>query len=212
MIRVLVADDHAVVREGVKRIIADTTDMVVAGEATTAAELEANVVTGQFDVVLMDLAMPGLSGLEALRDLHRRRPRLPLLVLSIYPEEPYAVRALVAGAAGYINKGSPPDEIINAIRTVAAGHRYITAPVAQGLASYVNSAASKPPHTLLSNREYQVLCLLASGQSVSEVARQLALSVKTISTFRARVLRKLGLQRNADLVRYALQHGLIESP
>ncbi len=210
MIRVLVADDHAVVREGIKRIIADTSDMAVAGEAGTAGELEARVITGQFDVVLMDLAMPGMSGLEVLHDLRRQRPRLPLLVLSMYPEEPYAVRALMAGASGYVNKGSPPDEILRAIRTVAAGKRYITAQVAESLASLVDSATAKPPHATLSNREYQVLCLLASGQSVSDVARQLALSVKTVSTFRARVLTKLGLRNNADLMRYALKHGLVE--
>ncbi len=209
MIRVLVADDHAVVREGVKRIIADTGDMTVAGEAATAAELLAKVVAGQCDVVLMDLAMPGMSGLEALRDLRRRRPALPLLVLSMYPEEQYAIRTIMAGASGYINKGSPPEELIRAIRIVAAGRRYITAQVAEGLASYVDSAAPKPPHEALSNREYQVLCLIASGKSVGDIARELALSVKTISTFRTRILQKLGLRHNAGLIRYAIEHDLV---
>jgi two-component system invasion response regulator UvrY len=152
MIKILIADDHAVVREGVKRILADTDDIVVVGEVGTPAELLAAAVTGQSDVILMDLAMPGTSGLELLHDLRRQVPKLPVLVLSMYPEEQYAVRALIAGASGYINKGSPPAELIHAIRTVAAGHRYITTLVANSLASHVQLSSSKRHSRTVSTR------------------------------------------------------------
>lgn len=210
MIKILIADDHAVVREGIKRILADIDDLVVVGEAGTPPELLAAATRGEADILLMDLAMPGASGLELLHDLRRQAPDLPVLVLSMYPEEQYAVRALMAGASGYINKGSPPTELIRAIRTVAAGHRYITPKVADNLASHVAASATRPQHATLSNREYQVLCLIASGKSVGDIARELSLSVKTISTFRSRILRKLSLRHNADLTRYALKHGLVE--
>lgn len=210
MIRVLIADDHAIVREGLKRIMADTPDIVVAGEASSGAELLRTARTGAWDVVLMDLALPDMSGLELLPELRRECPDLPVLVLSMYPEEQYAVRAVKAGAAGYVHKGNPPDELITALRVVADGKRYISAGTAACLAAHVDTLADKPPHEALSNREYQVLCLLAGGHRVSDIARELALSVKTVSTFRTRILEKLGLRHNAELTRYALQHGLVE--
>jgi DNA-binding NarL/FixJ family response regulator len=210
MIRVLIADDHAVVREGIKRIIADAADLTVRAEAENGQDLLAKLKAGDCDVVLMDLAMPGMPGLEVLEEIRRQRPRLPVLVLSMYPEDQYAVRTLMAGASGYIHKGSPPDELVAAIRTVAAGRRHITAEVAESLASHVDTVSPKPPHESLSNREYQVLCLIASGKSVGDIAGELSLSVKTVSTYRSRILEKLGLRHNAEITRYAMQHGLVE--
>lgn len=210
MIKVLIADDHAVVREGIKRIIADLSDMAVTAEANDGEDLLAKLDGGDCDVVLMDLAMPGMSGLEVLQKVRERSPTLPVLVLSMHPEDQYAVRTVMAGAAGYIHKGDPPEELVAAIRTVAAGRRYITAKVAERLASHVDTASPKPAHESLSNREHQVLCLIASGKTVSDIALELSLSVKTISTYRTRILEKLRLRHNAEITRYAMQHGLVE--
>jgi DNA-binding NarL/FixJ family response regulator len=210
MIRVVIADDHAVVREGIKRIIANASDMTVAGEASDGKELLAKLEGGDCDVVVMDLAMPGLSGLELLQELRQRNPTLPTLVLSMYPEDQYAVRAVMAGAAGYIHKGDPPEELVTAIRTVVTGRRHITAKVAERLASHVDTVSPKLAHESLSNREHQVLCLIASGKRVSDIASELSLSVKTVSTYRSRILEKLSLRHNAEITRYAMQHGLVE--
>jgi len=210
MIRVLLADDHAVVREGLKRILHEGPDIAVVAEAGTGPEVLALAVTRPCDVVVLDLALPGMSGLEVLETLTKQHPRLRVLVLSMHPEQPYAVRAIMAGAAGYLNKARPPGELVEAIRTVASGQRYLTAPVAESLAAYVHSASDKAPHEVLSNREYEVLRLLGSGRSVGDIARELSLSVKTVSTFRGRILSKLGLRNNAQLIRYALEHGLLE--
>jgi DNA-binding NarL/FixJ family response regulator len=210
MIQVLIADDHAVVREGIKRIIADTPDVRVAGEAADGQQLLDMVAKGGWDVVLMDLSMPGPSGLDLLKGIRQRAPQLPLLVLTMYPEDQYAVRTLKAGASGYIHKGSPPGEMVEAIRAVSAGRKYISPAVAQCLANHVGEGVEELPHSKLSNREHEVFCLIASGKTVTEIASALALSVKTVSTFRRRVLEKLGLRHNADLTRYAMRHGLIE--
>jgi two-component system invasion response regulator UvrY len=210
MIKVFIADDHAVVREGIKRIIADTGDMTVAGEAANGHELLAQVGSGKWDVIVLDLAMPGMSGLEVLQDIRKQHPRLPVLVLSMYPEDQYAVRTLMAGASGYLHKGGPPSELVTAIRTAVTGRRYITSEVAEKLASHVDVVSDKPPHEGLSNREYQVLCLIGAGRSVSDIAQQLSLSVKTVSTYRRRVLEKLELRHNSELIRYAIKHGLVE--
>lgn len=210
MIKVLVADDHAVVREGIKRLLSEAHNITVAGEAGDGAELLARVAEQQYDVVLMDLAMPGPSGLDTLEELRARAPRLPVLILSMYPEDQYAVRTLMAGASGYINKGSPPERLVEAIRMVAAGRRYISEGVAQLLASHVDNLSDRSAHETLSKREFQVMCLIASGQTVGEIADDLSLSVKTVSTYRTRVLEKLGLRHNAEIIRYALKHDLVE--
>lgn len=210
MIRVLIADDHAVVREGIKRIIEDTGDMTVADEAADGPELIAKATSGTSDVVLMDLAMPGMSGLEALEEIRHQRPALPVLVLSMYGEDQYAVRTVAAGASGYLHKGCPPSEVVEAIRAVAAGRRYITPDVAEQLASHVDAVSAKAPHETLSNREYEVMCLIASGKSVGDIAAELSLSVKTVSTYRSRILEKLDLRHNAEITRYALKHELVE--
>jgi two-component system invasion response regulator UvrY len=162
------------------------------------------------DVVVLDLAMPGVPGLELLEDLRRRKPNLPILVLSMYPAEQYAVRAIRAGASGYINKARPPSELIAAIRTVAARKHYVDSETAESLASHVDATSAQLPHEKLSNREFEVVCLIAQGKSVSDIADQLALSVKTVSTYRSRILEKLALRHNAEITRYALRHGLVD--
>ncbi len=210
MIRVLIADDHAIVREGIKRTLADTADIQVIGEAGDGQALMALIGSSPAEVAILDLAMPGVPGLELLEDLRRRKPSLPILVLSMYPAEQYAVRAIRAGASGYINKASPPSELIAALRTVASGRRYISPEVADSLASHVDFSTARAPHAKLSNREYEVMCLIAQGKSVSEIAESLTLSVKTVSTYRTRILDKLELRHNAEITRYALKHGLVE--
>lgn len=210
MIEVLIADDHAVVREGVKRIVDGAGDMCVSQEAANHDELLRCALTGRCDVVVMDLAMPGPPGLDVLGELRRRKPKLPVLILTMYPADQFAVRTLRGGASGYLNKGDPPDELIKAIRTVARGRRYVSESVALTLASGLDPAAEKPPHEMLSDREFQILRMIAAGTSITEIARKLSLSVKTISTYRKRLLEKLRLQHDADLIRYALKHHIVE--
>ncbi|RJO65831.1 MAG: DNA-binding response regulator [Myxococcales bacterium] len=210
MIRVLIADDHAIVREGIKRTFADTQDIRVVGEASNGTELMALIGSCPADVLVLDLAMPGVPGLEVLNDVRRRMPNVPVLVLSMHPAEEYAVRAIQVGASGYINKASPPSELGAAVRAVAAGRRYINPEVAESLATHVDITSKRRPHEILSNREYEVMCLIAQGRSVSDIAESLGLSVKTVSTYRSRVLDKLELRHNADIIRYALRDGLVD--
>ncbi len=210
MLRILIADDHPIVRRGLKQIIEEAPDLVVAGEAGDGVEALARARSDAFDVVLLDITMPVKSGIDALTQLKRERPRLPVLMLSMHPEEQYAVRALRAGASGYLAKDSAPEELVAAIRKVSRGGRYVSASLAEHLASLVLREDEQPAHDTLSDREYQVMCLLASGETVSEIARELALSVKTVSTYRARVLDKLQLRNNAELMRYAADNRLLE--
>ncbi len=210
MIRVLIADDHAVVREGVKRIIESADDMVLVGEAADGQELISQVASIPPSVVVMDLSMPGRPGLEILQEIRTAYPQLPVLVLSIHPEDQYAVRTLAAGASGYLNKGSAPGELIEAIRTVVRGRRYISPAVAESLAAHVDKVSAKSSHEKLSNREYEVMCLIARGRSVSDIAEEMSLSVKTISTYRSRLLEKLDLRHNGEITRYAIEHGLVQ--
>ena len=210
MIRILVADDHAVVREGLKRIIAATTDMMVAGEAVNGQQVLDLVGSGSWDVVLLDISMPGRGGLDVLRQLKAEHPRLPVLVLSMYSEDQYAVRVLKAGGAGYLTKDSAPEELVNAVRRVIRGRKYIGPATAERLAVDLDLDFQEAPHEALSDREYQVLCLLGSGKTVSEIADRLALSVKTISTYRTSILEKMKMNTTAELIRYAIRHNLVE--
>jgi DNA-binding NarL/FixJ family response regulator len=210
VIRILVADDHSVVRKGLVQIVADNPGMEVTGEAATGQETLDLARSKQFDVVILDIAMPGRGGLDILRELKTENPALKVLVLSMYPEEQYAIRSLRDGASAYLTKGSPPDELVLAIKTVAAGKRYITPSVADRLASYVEDSSQKPPHETLSDREMQVLVLIGSGKQVSDIAEELNLSIKTVSTYRSRILLKMVMETNAQLIRYALQHSLVE--
>ncbi len=209
MIRVLIADDHAVVREGLKRIVAQNADMTVAGEAGTGHEVLEFVRTRECDVVLLDLSMPGKDGLDTLKELRVDKPHLPVLVLSVYPEDQYAVRLLRAGASGYLTKESAPEELVAAIRKVSRHGRYVSASLAERLASFLDSSDDRPPHERLSDREYRVMIMIASGNTVGEVADSLCLSVKTVSTYRARALEKLNMRTNAEFAFYAMKQGLL---
>lgn len=209
MIKILVADDHTIVREGLKQIVGDVGDMTVADEAANGQEALQKIREGDYDVVLLDISMPGRSGLEVLKDIRAERPKLPVLILSMHSEEQYAVRALRAGASGYLTKASAPDELIGAIRKVSRGRKYVTASLAEKLALELDADVQKPPHEMLSDREYQVMLMLASGKTVKEIADELCLSVKTISTYRSRILEKMNMKKNAELTLYAIQNSLV---
>jgi two-component system, NarL family, invasion response regulator UvrY len=209
MIRILIADDHAIVREGLKQIVAETPDMVVVAEASDGQGALEEARKCGCEVVLLDIAMPGRGGMETLGLIRKERPELPVVMLSIYPEEQYAVRALRAGAAGYLTKESAPLELVEAIRKAAAGGKYVSPSLAEKLAFQLDSRGQRPPHETLSDREFQVMKLLASGKTVSQIADELSLSVKTISTNRARLLKKMGMKTNAELTYYAVKAGLV---
>jgi two-component system, NarL family, invasion response regulator UvrY len=209
MIRVLICDDHQIVRQGIKQILADAGDISLAGEAANGPEAVARVRQGGLDVVLLDIAMPQRDGLDVLKQLKNEFPRLPVLILSTYPDRQYAVRCLKLGAAGYLNKSADSEQMIGAIRKVALGQHFITPSVAELLAGALGSggpASQAPLHERLSHREYQVFRLLAQGSSVGEIAEQLALSSNTVSTYRARILEKTGVRNDVELALYAVRH------
>ena len=210
MIRLLIADDHPVVRHGLRRIVDEQPGLTVVGEAVNGDELLASLPRLPADVVLLDVSMPGPGFLQVLERLRTEHPTVAVLVLSVHPEDQYAVRALRAGAAGYLTKDHSPEQLIEAIRKVYRGGRYVSATLAERLAADLSvPAAQQARHELLSHREYEVLCLLGSGRTVKEISADLRLSPKTVSTYRARILEKMHATSNADLVRYASQHGLI---
>ena len=208
MLRVLIADDHAIVRKGLKQLLLEEFPFAIIEEVGDAESLFSKVMAKEWDVVICDLSMPGRSGIEALQQIKESHPRLPVLIMSIHPEDQYALRVLKAGASGYLNKESIHNEIIPAIKTVKLGKKFITPSVAELLAESLNTNI-EDKHELLSNRELDVFKLLASGKSISEIADQLSLSATTISTYRARILEKMQMSTNADLTRYALQRNLI---
>ena len=209
-IRVLIADDHAIVRQGLRQILSDTADLTVAGEAENGVQAVQMVRAGEWDVVLMDVSMPDRNGIDALKLIKKEFPRLPVLILSMYPEEQYAIRALKAGAAGYLTKQSAPELLVTAIRQVASGKKYVSPSLAEELANAIGDDSERPPHEKLSDREYQTLCMIASGKTPTEIAEALNLSVKTVSVYRARLLEKMHLRNNAELTHYGLKHGLAE--
>jgi DNA-binding NarL/FixJ family response regulator len=209
MIRVLVVDDHAVVREGLKRIIEEVPGMSVGGEASTAHEALEQVRAKPWDVVVLDIVLPGRSGLEIIKEIKHEHPTLPVLVLSMHSEDQYAIRALKEGASGYLTKESAPEQLVQAITTVVSGRKYISPSVAELLALEVTGESEQLPHTKLSSREHEVMRLLASGHSVTQIAERLSLSSKTVSTYRTRILEKMHLENNAQLVQYALRHQLV---
>jgi two-component system invasion response regulator UvrY len=208
--RVLIADDHAVFRRGLKETIGEALPKVAFGEAQSAQETLEHVRLRDWDIVILDISMPGKSGLDILNDLKRLRPRLPVLLLSMHPEEQYARRALRAGASGYLTKESVPEELKLAVRKIVAGGRYVSTSLAEKLAYDLRSGAELPVHELLSDREFQVLRMIASGKTVKQIADEIGLSVKTVSTYRARILEKAGLSTTAELIRYALQAQLVD--
>lgn len=209
MIRVGIVDDHAIVRTGLKQFLAEHIDLCVTGEAANGAEALEMVRRNELDVLVMDLAMPGQSGVDALAAIRARAPELPVLILSSFPEQHFATTLLRQGASGYLNKECEPEELVKAIRTVSRGRRYITATVAELLAESLGGQGDRAPHELLSEREFQVFLRLAQGETVGHMAQALSLSVKTVSTYRTRILEKMHLSSNSDLTYYALKQGLI---
>jgi two-component system invasion response regulator UvrY len=209
MIRILIADDHAVVRQGLIQIVSDTSDIVVCDEASNGREALAKISKNKYDVVVLDIAMPDFSGLDILNEIKKEKPELPVLMLSIYPEEQYAVRALKAGASGYLTKKVAPKELIRAIRKVYSGGKYVTSTLAERLAFYL-AEDEKPSHDSLSDREFQVMLMLTKGKRIKEIAEALFISDKTVSSYKSRIFAKMGMTSNAELTRYAIKHGLIE--
>ena len=208
MIKVIIVDDHPVVRRGLKQIIEDEPDMQVAGEAKNAGECFSLVRKTDCTLVLLDITLPDRSGFDVLIQLRYEHPSLPVLILSIHPEDQYGLRLIKAGAAGYLMKEGAPDELVKAIRKVNAGGKYVSASLAEKLVSHLD-ASDKPPHENLSNREFQILCLIAGGKSLKDIANELCISEKTVSTYRARILEKMRMSTNSDLTRYALDHHLV---
>jgi two-component system invasion response regulator UvrY len=210
MIRIAIVDDHATVRAGLRQFFAEQPDFAIAGEAATGREALDIVRQAEVDVVVMDIAMPGQSGVDVLAANKARAPELPVLILSSYAEEHYATTLLRQGASGYLNKDCDPEEIVKAIRTVYRGRKYITAGVAELLADGLGGGGDKPPHEQLSEREFQVFLRLAKGETIGHMANSMSLSVKTVSTYRTRVMEKMKLESNSDLTYYALKNGLIQ--
>ena len=210
MIKVIIADDHPVVRKGLKEILAEDPSTCVVDEASDGYELLRKVRGGDFDVIILDISMPGLDGLDILRQIKAEKGAPHVLMLTIHPEARYAVRCLKMGADGYLTKGSAPDELLRAIQRISSGRKYISQNLAEALTDQLTSGSDQTPHETLSDREYQVMVRIAAGRPLKEIADELALSVKTVSTYRSRILEKLKLQSNADLTLYAFHHNLIE--
>jgi len=209
MTKVLIADDHPIVRQGLKQILFEEPDMETVGEAADSNDVLRLAGQQDWDIVILDITMPGRGGLDVLKELRQKYPGLPVLILSIHPEDQYAVRTLKAGAAGYLTKESTPEELIRAMRTVLKGKKYISASLAEKLADYLEREDQKNIHEILSDREYQVMVMITQGKSIKEIAEDLSLSIKTISTYRARIFEKMKLKSNAELIRYAIHKNLV---
>ena len=212
MIRVLLADDHTIVRAGLRELLAETGDIAVAGEAGNGSEVLARVREAEYDVLVLDMSMPGRSGVELIKQVRSEKPKLRILILSMHNEAQYAVRAIKAGASGYLTKDGAADQLVAAIRRIAGGGAYMTPEAAELLARDYERPADAPPHTLLSDREFQVFKLIVGGKSVTAIGEELSLSVKTVSTHKTRIMEKMGIASQVDLVRYALKHGLLDQP
>lgn len=210
MLKILIADDHPIVRQGLKQILTEEPDVVVVGEAQNSQEVLELVQKQDWDIVILDITMPGRGGIDVLKELKHERPKLPVLMLSVHPEDQYAVRALKAHASGYMTKDSAPEELVKAIRKILRGGKYISSTLAEKLAFDLETETEKPLHETLSDREHQVLLMIASGKTVSEIAKELSLSVKTIDTYRARILEKMKMKTNAELTHYAIKNKLVE--
>jgi DNA-binding NarL/FixJ family response regulator len=210
MLRILIADDHPVFRQGLRQILNEASDMVVTDEVSDGLEVLGRVRAGCCDVILLDISLPGRNGIDILKQLKKERPKLPVLMLTMHPEEQYAIRALKAGASGYLTKESTPDELITAIRKVSAGGKYVSSSLAETLAYELGRMDEKAPHETLSDREYQIILLIASGKTVTEIAESLSLSIKTVSTYRSRILEKMRMKNNAELTYYAIKNQLVD--
>jgi len=207
LLKILVVDDHPVVRRGLKQILTEEPDIELVGEAETSGEVLDLIHTHDWDAVVLDITMPGRGGLDILKELKREHPRLPVLILSVHPEDQYAVRVLKEGAAGYMNKECAPEELTGALRKIIRGGKYVSLALAEKLAFMLESQA--PLHDSLSTREYQVMLMLASGKTLSQIAEEMSLSIKTIATYRARILEKMNMKNNAEMIHYAIKHNLV---
>jgi two-component system, NarL family, invasion response regulator UvrY len=205
MLKVCIVDDHPIVRQGLRQILAEAQDMTIVSELATGLEVLESIKKDPCDIVVMDITLPGMNGIDVLKQIKREKPGIPVLMLSIHPEDEYAVRALKAGAAGYLTKGSAPNELLNAIRTVSTGSKYITSALAEELISDIQGGG-KQPHEQLSNREYEIMCMIASGKRIKEIASELMISTKTVSTYRTRILEKMKMVSNAEITRYVLEN------
>jgi DNA-binding NarL/FixJ family response regulator len=210
MLRILIADDHEIVRKGLKNVLTETLQPVKVEEARNGQEAMSKVLKGEYDLVVLDMKMPGKSGLDVLKEIRQHRPKLPVLILSMHPEEQFAIRAIRAGAAGYLTKECAGDELVLAIRKALKGERYISGSLAQILAGELDSDSEKPLHEMLSDREYQVMLMIASGKTVGAIAKELCLSVKTISSYRTNILLKTRMKNNSEITHYAIQTKLVD--
>jgi len=210
MIKILIADDHTIVRKGLVQILADSPDPIMVDEASDGNDALAKAIASDYDLVLLDISMPGKGGLEVLKELKAHKPRLPVLILSMHPEEQYAVRALRSGASGYLTKGSAADELLNAIQKVLFGGKYVSSSLAEKLAGSLDENVEKPLHESLSNREFQVMRMIGAGMTATEIATEISLSVKTVSTFRTRILHKMRMKNNAELTYYVINNKLVD--
>jgi len=210
MMKMLIVDDHPIYRNGLKQLLCDSFDRVDVDEANSGCDMLNKLSKSDYDVVLLDIDMPGRNGLEMIKDVKKEKPKLPVLMLSAYPEEQYAIRAMKSGASGYLTKKSVPWELIEAIRKSLQGGKYLTSTLAERLAFAIEDDYSKPPHERLSNREYQVMCMIAHGSTVKDISGELSLSESTISTYRGRILKKMGAKKNSEIISYAVKNGLIK--
>lgn len=208
--KILIADDHAIYREGLKQLIAGSVDMIVTAEADNGLEALNKIQSNEFDLVILDISMPDKNGLDVLADLKRSKPNLPVLILSMHAEENFALRAFKAGASGYLTKGSPPQELLNALQKISLGKRYISSSIAELMVGKLADDHEQPLHENLSSREAQILCLIAAGCKPQQIAGDLAMSVKTVGTYRSRILKKMKMKSSAELTRYALENSLID--
>jgi DNA-binding NarL/FixJ family response regulator len=210
MIKILIADDHTLFRKGLKHILSEYPDLVVTDEASNGQEVLDKIWHNDYDMVLLDITMPGMTGLDALKQLKNDKPKLPVLVLSMHPEEQYAVRVIRAGASGYLRKESAPDELITAIQKISGGRKYITSSLAERLADDLEPTAKKPLHDTLSDREFEVFRMIAAGKTIKQIAEALFLNARTISTYRSRILEKMQMKTNAELIHYAIKHQILD--
>ena len=210
MIKILIADDHTLFRKGLKHILSEYPDLVVTDEASNGQEVLEKIWHNDYDMVLLDITMPGMTGLDALKQLKNDKPKLPVLVLSMHPEEQYAVRVIRAGASGYLRKESAPDELITAIQKISGGRKYITSSLAERLADDMEHTAEKPLHDTLSDREFEVFRMIAAGKTIKHIAEALFLNARTISTYRSRILEKMQMKTNAELIHYAIKHQILD--
>ena len=210
MTNIIIVDDHPIVRQGLKQVLSEEPDMAMFGEAQNSQEVLELIRKQDWDIVVLDISMPGRGGLDVLKEIKHEQPKLPVLILSIHPEDQYAVRALKAGASGYLTKESAPEELVRAIRKILRGGKYVSSTLAEKMAFSLETEAEKPLHETLSDREYQVMLMIASGKTTSAIAEEMSLSIKTVSTYRARILEKMKMKSNADLTYYVIKNNLID--